>query len=121
MSEFNFKLGLDYIVKTDKYRYLGRTINEFLDSSLTGNTMAEGALRALGKLLSKYYANKGLDIKTYQKLFDCCIIPIMDIALVCGGTNRMRVLKGHKREQCDASWVLIGMPLLVALKVTWAG
>ena len=47
MSEFNFKLGLDYNVKTDKYRYLGCTINEFLDSSLTGNTMAEGALRPL--------------------------------------------------------------------------
>ena len=47
---------------------------------ITGNVLAEGAARSLGKLLSKYYGNKGLGYNTYKKLFDSCVAPITDYA-----------------------------------------
>ena len=74
----NFKLGGHSITISENYRYLGCTINEYLDNKVTGNE--EGASRALGKLLSKFYSNKGLGFNTYKKLYDSCIVPIMDYA-----------------------------------------
>ena len=74
----NFKLGGHSITISENYRYLGCTINEYLDNKVTGNE--EGASRALGKLLSKFYSNKGLGFNTYKKLYDSCIVPIMDCA-----------------------------------------
>ena len=77
-TNYKFTLDLNTLEIVDKYRYLGCTINEHLDSTATGNKQAEGAARALGKLLSKYHSNKGLGYNTYKKLFDSCIAPIMD-------------------------------------------
>ena len=47
---------------------------------IKGDVLAEGAARALGKLLSKYYGNKGLGYNTYNKLFNSCVAPITDYA-----------------------------------------
>ena len=49
-----------------------------MNKNVPGNVLAEGASRALGKLLSKYYLNKGLGINTYTKIYETCICPIMD-------------------------------------------
>ena len=51
-SNFTFYLGGDKLMLTDKYRYLGCTLNEYLDFKVTARTQAEGSSRALGKLLS---------------------------------------------------------------------
>ena len=58
--------------------YIGVTFNEFLNKKVAGNVLAEGASRALGKFLSKYYLDKGLGINTYTKIYESCICPIMD-------------------------------------------
>ena len=49
--------------------------------------MADGANRALGKLLSKYYLNKGLGIGTYTKLYESCVVPVMDYCSSIWGYN----------------------------------
>ena len=79
-SNYNFKVGQTSLNTVQNYRYLGTVLNEFLDFKVTGKAAAEGASRALGKLFGKYYANKGLGYRTYTKLFECCIAPIMDYA-----------------------------------------
>ena len=73
-----FKYGDSTIDIVSYYKYLGVTFNEFLNKNVPGNVLAEGASRALGKLLSKYYLNKGLGINTYTKIYETCICPIMD-------------------------------------------
>ena len=52
--------------KVSKYRYLGCTLDEFMTKNIIGDVLADGASRALGKLLAKFYSNKGLGYKTYM-------------------------------------------------------
>ena len=71
-------MGTTELQLVDRYRYLGCTINEYLDPNITGNTLAEGASRALGKLIAKFFQNRGLGYATYTKLYDSCVVPITD-------------------------------------------
>jgi hypothetical protein len=73
-----FCYGNSLLEVVSNYRYLGVIVSEHLDQQVIGNTLADGATRALGKLLSKYYLNKGLGLKMYTKFYDTCISPIMD-------------------------------------------
>ena len=45
------------LTKVSRYCYLGCTIDEFFGKSTVGDVLAEGATRALGKVLAKYYNN----------------------------------------------------------------
>ena len=83
-----FKLGNAILKFVSSYRYLGCTINENLDRSVTGNILAQGASKALGKLLSKFYLNKGLGFKTFTKIFDSCICPVLDYCSGVWGFNQ---------------------------------
>ena len=73
-----FHYGSSLIDIVESYQYLGITVNEHLDKQVMGDKLADGATRALGKLLSKYYLNKGLGLKMYRKFYETCINPIMD-------------------------------------------
>ena len=84
-SNFMFYLGRDKLKLTDTYRYLSCTLNEYLDFKITARTQAEGSSRALGKLSSKFY--KGLGYETYKKLYNSCIVPIMDYGSAIWGYN----------------------------------
>ena len=77
-TKSKFKMGPKELNTVKYYKYLGCVVNEFLDNTITGDTLAEGASRALGKLLSKYYMNNGLGYKTYKKLYESCVCPVMD-------------------------------------------
>jgi hypothetical protein len=48
------------------YKYLGMTLNEFLDFDLTAEAQAEAAGRALGALITKTVENGGLPYKIYR-------------------------------------------------------
>ena len=63
---------------TDKYRYLGVHLAEHLNKKATGNKLSEAAARATGKLVGKFYSNKGLGIKTYSVLYESCMCSIID-------------------------------------------
>ena len=80
ITEFSLNLGSpdNNIAIVNKYRYLGCHLDEHLDYNITGNELADASGRALGKLLGKYFSNNGLGYKTYKKLYDTCICPIMD-------------------------------------------
>ena len=97
-TSFIFYLGSRPISIVTKYRYLGCTINEFWYKHTIGNALAEGTSRALGKVLAKYYKNKGLGYKTYTKLYESCVCPIMDYcASVWGHAKNEKIMKIHTR------------------------
>ena len=91
---------------SETYKYLGCNINEFLDNKVTGNTQAEKASHALGKLLSKFYSSKGLSYYTYKKLYDSCIVPIMDYA---GGVWGYEPNENLKRIEIIAMRCFLGV------------
>ena len=57
------------------------------------------ASRALGKVLAKYYKNKGLGYKTYTKLYESCVCPIMDYCASVWGyaAKNDKIIKIHTR------------------------
>ena len=73
-TEYTFNFNGEALERVSSYKYLGCTIDEFLRSEITGNELAEGACRALGKVLSKFYQNKGLGYKTFTKLYETCVM-----------------------------------------------
>ena len=60
------------------YKYLGVTINEFLNFNFTANCQSESAGRALGAIITKTIKNGGLPYRIYTTLFDSCCASITD-------------------------------------------
>ena len=50
----SFYFGTNSILITDKYAYLGITLDECLDFTITAKAVAQSASRALGFLIAKY-------------------------------------------------------------------
>ena len=73
-----FKYGNETIEVVDKYKYLGLVLDEYLNYNVTSNVLSESAGRALGSIQNKVYHLKGLDFKSYCKLFNVGVVPIMN-------------------------------------------
>ncbi len=80
VTEKQFKFGNMNLECVTTYRYLGLDINEHLNFSVPAKTLRDAGSRALGALTSKHYANKGLDFKTFEKLYECTVNPVTDYA-----------------------------------------
>ena len=77
-SEFQFRVGDNILELTERYKYLGVIFTEKNDFTLNTENLARGAGRALGSVSSKLQTLKEFGIKTYEKLFNSCIVPILD-------------------------------------------
>ncbi len=75
-----FKFGHTDVEYCDKYRYLGLELNEFLDFSHSVNLLSDSSGRALGAVISRYYSANGLHYKTFTKLYNNMVEPVMDYA-----------------------------------------
>ena len=85
----------------DKYRYLGCVLTEHLSYKAVGDSFAEGASRAVGKLIGKHFQNKCLGYKTYSKLYDSCVCPIMEYCSAVWGYEKNENLDViHHRAIC---------------------
>ena len=93
MSNFTFKYGESNLEYVNTYKYLGVVLDEFLNFKVTADMLAKSANRALGALCSKFKSNKGLGYKTYTKLYNTGITPILDYSAGIWG------FKGYKRSE----------------------
>ena len=84
-SEFEFSYGNDVLSYCDNYKYLGCTLNEYLDYTESANILAKASGRALGSIITKYKQFKGLDYRTYTKLYNTCVTTIMDYSSAIWG------------------------------------
>ena len=92
ISDFNFFFGKNFGTKefptpssncvlleyTQTYKYLGVILHENMDFSVLADDLANRASRALGALITKYYANNGMGFKTFKKMYDACITKVAD-------------------------------------------
>ena len=69
-SNYEFKFGDKIIKFCNKYKYLGSTINEFLNFEVTANELSDPAGRALGFIVTKMIKNGGFPVNVYKILFD---------------------------------------------------
>lgn len=77
-TRFNFNIGGTQLEIKESYKYLGCILSETLDFTVTATALADSAGRALGSLINKYRMSDGLPFSVYEKLYYCCIVPIMD-------------------------------------------
>ena len=88
-----FSLGEDQIDITDKYKYLGIYLNEYLDFNVTCETLAGAAGRALGGVISKFKQFKDVGFNTFDKMYHSGVTSVMDY---CAGVWGFK-----KIEACD--------------------
>ena len=69
------------------YKYLGITLNCHLDQTHTLEILARAASRALGAMLSMTRTNYDLGYRTYTRLFNATVVPILDYAFGAWSTG----------------------------------
>ena len=77
-SKFMFIFNKRQVNYCTSYRYLGVTLNEFLDYNFTADIQSEPAGRALGAIITKTIKNGGLPYNIYSMLFECCCTSVSD-------------------------------------------
>ncbi len=74
-SNYTFTYGDLPNAISERYKYFGLILNEFLDYNITASIVATSAGRALGLLIAKYKAFGGLPYDCYTELL---VQPIID-------------------------------------------
>ena len=86
-SEFIFKIGHNELETVSTYKYLGVIFYEKGTFSSNADNLAKAGGRALGAIISKIHKLKEFGIKTYEKLFNACVVPILDYCSSVWGFN----------------------------------
>ena len=77
-SLYQFRIGDNLIDTVETYKYLGVIFHEKMDFSHTAKALASGAGRALGSIISKIHGMKEFGFSTFEKLYESCVIPVLD-------------------------------------------
>lgn len=97
-TSYFFVIGDDVIEVVDKYRYLGCILNEHLDYTVTANTLAEAAGRAVGGIVNKCFKNFEVYYDTYSKMYNSYVVPVADYAAgIWGFKNYDKANTVHNR------------------------
>jgi len=77
-TNYVFKYDSKQIDIAPHYKYLGCVLEETLDFTLTANMLSEAAGRAVGAIVNKCIKENNFTFNVYTKLYNSCVIPIMD-------------------------------------------
>ena len=83
-SDFKFTCGSQELATIETYVYLGTTLTQFLDLSITAN-ISQSASRTLGLLIAKFKAIGGMPFEVYSKLYDSVVWPVIAYGPPFGG------------------------------------
>ena len=84
-TDHQFTFGDQHISYSDKYRYLGLELNEYMDYTHTANVLSDASGRALGAVTARHYSVNGLHYDTYSKLYNNLVLPVMDYSSAIWG------------------------------------
>jgi hypothetical protein len=76
-TDFVFKIHDSQLETVNSYKYLGIYLDEHLTFSDAMDSLGTGGGRALGAINSRFKCLKNMGFKTYTKLFDSCVLPIL--------------------------------------------
>ena len=79
---------------------MGLDLNDHLDYTHTASTLAAAGSRALGGITHKYFALRGMDFAVYRKLFDSCVVPVLNYGSEIWG-YKCDIFGYHKWLQSD--------------------
>ncbi len=99
-TNFAFKLynngpELDTV---ESYKYLGTFLDEYLTFSKAIEVLYTAANRALGGMITKFKSMREMSYRTYSKLYDSMVCPVMDYgSAVWGFKNYEKLEQVHHR------------------------
>ena len=106
-SRFMFLFNHRTISYCKSYKYLGTTLDEFLDYRKSADAQADAAGRALGSLITTTIKNGGLPYSIYTMLYECAVCAVSDYgAEVWGYEIKDELNKIHLR----AARSFLGLP-----------
>ncbi|XP_050392671.1 uncharacterized protein LOC126811173 isoform X1 [Patella vulgata] len=77
-STSQFQFGTQNIEYASSYKYLGITLDEHLNFENCATILSQSGSRAMGAVISKIHSYKTISFKTYEKLYESCVVPITD-------------------------------------------
>ena len=77
-SKVIFKFGHNKVKYCKTYKYLGLTINQFLNFEHMSNSFTAPASRALSSVICKMIKNKGFPFSIFEMLYNSCVTTICD-------------------------------------------
>ncbi len=78
ITSFKFFINKEEITIVSNYKYLGVYFNEFINFSTNAEILSQSAGRALGSIVSKYKQSNFMGYSTYCKLYNNCVLPVLD-------------------------------------------
>ena len=99
-SVFQFYCGDQELKTVSQYKYLGLVFNEFHDMSRTAKSVAASASRALGLIISKFYANGGMLYKVFTKVYASLVAPIIDYGAAIWGLKEYSCINAVQNRAC---------------------
>ena len=91
-TDFDFKIGSQSLETVDHYKYLGVIFHEKGDYMLNTDSLAKSAGRALGAVITKIHSLKDFGFRSYEKMFDACVAPIMEYCASVWGAKSFQSL-----------------------------
>ena len=77
-TDFNFTFGPNNITSTCKYKYLGVILDEHLTFQYCIKTLNDSSGWALSGIISKFKCYKDVGYKTFTKLLNGIVLPVLD-------------------------------------------
>ena len=106
-SRFMFLFNKNTVSYCQYYKYLGCTINEFLDFSFTADVQTDSAGRALSTIITKMIKNQGFPFNVYSILYKACVCSISEYGSeIFGNEYSESAFKLHLR----AARAFLGLP-----------
>ena len=106
-SKFMFLFNHRTVSYCKTYKYLGTTLDEFLNFDISAEAQAEPAGRALGSLITKTIKNGGLPYSIYSMLFECAVCSISDYGAEVWGFDSK---ESANKIQLRAARSFLGLP-----------
>ena len=106
-SKFVFLFNCRIVTYCNTYKYLGSTLDEFLNFNKTSETQSESAGRALGALITKTIKNGGFPYSIYTMLYECLVCSVSDYGSEIWG---FECRDAATKIQLRATRVFLGLP-----------
>ncbi|KAK3107434.1 hypothetical protein FSP39_014542 [Pinctada imbricata] len=99
-SKFSFKCGDLDIDYDSSYRYLGVSLNEFLDYRFTVKEVRKSASRALSALYTKFLYCGDMTYDVFTKLYRTLVEPVLYYGAGIWGLNKWREISVVQNKAC---------------------
>ena len=106
-SKFMFLFNCRTVNYCKSYKYLGSTLDEFLNFEKTAEIQAEAAGRSLGALITKTIKNGGFPFSIYSMLFESTVCSVSDYGAEIWGFDSKDAIS---KIQLRAARCFLGLP-----------